>query len=95
MTRNRRRAPREGRGPGLAAIHSSSKVFVMIELSFLVCLAAAPSDCRTERLQFADVSVTTCVLGVQAHLASWREDHPGWEVHGWTCPAQNLTSAEL
>ena len=47
----------------------------MIELPFLVCLAAAPSDCRTERLQFVDVSVKTCVLGAQAQPASWQEGH--------------------
>ena len=67
----------------------------MIELSFLVCLAAAPSDCRTGQLRSVDVSVTTCVLGAQAQLASWQEGHPDWEVRGWTCRDHDLTSAEL
>lgn len=67
----------------------------MIKLSFLLCLAAAPSDCRTERLQFVDVSVTTCTPGAQAQLASWREGHPGWEVRGWTCRDRVSTAKEL
>ena len=67
----------------------------MIEFSFLVCLAAAPSDCRTERLQFVDVPVTTCALGAQAQLASWREGYPGWEVRGWTCRDRVSTAKEL
>lgn len=66
----------------------------MIELSFLVCLAAAPSDGRTERLHLVDVSVTTCLLGAQAPLASWREGHPDREVRGWTCRDSIQTAKE-
>ena len=64
----------------------------MIELSFLVCLAAAPSECRTERLPADEASVIACVLGAQAHLASWHGDHPEWEVRGWTCRDRLLTA---
>ena len=67
----------------------------MIELSFVVCLAAAPSDCRTERLQFVNVSPMTCLVGAQAQLASWQERHPGWEIRRWTCRTRDPSSAAL
>jgi hypothetical protein len=67
----------------------------MIELSFLVRLAAAPADCRTGWLRLVDVPMRTCALGGQAQLASWREGHPGWEVRGWICRDRVSTAKEL
>ena len=67
----------------------------MIELAFLICLAADPAVCRTERVQFVDVSLMTCMTGAQAHIALWSGNHPGWTVRDWRCRYHDPTSAEL
>lgn len=57
----------------------------MIELIFVVCLAASPTSCEDKAMQFPDINVMTCTLGAQPQLAQWVNEHPGWRVQRWTC----------
>lgn len=66
----------------------------MIELLFLVCLAAAPSDCRNEQLPFVDVSLMTCTLGAPVQLAAWTEHHPEWRIARWNCGVHDPSRAD-
>lgn len=57
----------------------------MIELAFMVCLRAEPTTCENRAMQFADMSMTACVMGAQPQLALWQSDHPDWVIQGWSC----------
>ncbi|MFC5565923.1 hypothetical protein ACFPOC_05750 [Rubellimicrobium aerolatum] len=57
----------------------------MIELAFLACLSAEPEICEDKAMQFADLSVMTCMMGAQPQLAQWQSEHPGWVVQRWSC----------
>jgi hypothetical protein len=67
----------------------------MIELVFVICLSAAPVECRTERLLFQDVSLMTCMMGAPAQLALWSQRRPDWAIQRWSCAVQDLSRAEL
>jgi hypothetical protein len=57
----------------------------MIELAFVACLNTSPTSCDDKALQFMDVSMMSCIMGAQPQLAKWVNEHPGWEIHRWTC----------
>lgn len=57
----------------------------MIELAFVACLAATPSNCEDHSLLYTDVSLMVCALQGQAELAAWTDVHPGWRIERWTC----------
>ena len=67
----------------------------MIELAFVACLASAPTDCRTEHMQFIDISMMTCMVGAQAQIAVWHQTHPDRVIRKWTCRTLDLTSPEI
>ena len=56
----------------------------MIELVMTVCLFAAPSDCRKERLAF-EGSLMTCASSGQVAAAEWLGSHPKWRLARWSC----------
>lgn len=59
----------------------------MIELVFVTCLAATPTDCRERSLLYTDITSQVCMLGAQVELARWVETHPNWNVGRWSCRA--------
>jgi hypothetical protein len=57
----------------------------MIELAFVACLSAAPTQCEDRALQFSDLSVRSCEFGAAPYLAQWVGEHPGWQIARWSC----------
>ena len=57
----------------------------MIELIFVACLAASPTDCRENSLVFVGVSPYQCLLRAQVELAAWTGARPGWRIRKWSC----------
>ncbi|MDP5307638.1 hypothetical protein [Paracoccus spongiarum] len=58
----------------------------MIELFFVTCLSADPSQCRDRSLVYADeIGVMTCMIRSQSELAEWIERHPAERVREWKC----------
>ena len=64
----------------------------MIELLFVACLSASPTDCEERSLIFTDVTPRQCLMGAQPELAKWVSTHPQWQITRWRC--QNLQTAE-
>lgn len=59
----------------------------MIELLFVTCLAASPSDCGEHRLILGDMTPARCMAAAQPELARWIETHPELRIHRWHCRA--------
>ncbi|MCB2053518.1 MAG: hypothetical protein KDE35_04665 [Geminicoccaceae bacterium] len=58
----------------------------MIELVFLVCLAAAPNACEEQVLPpEPDVGIVGCLMSAQPRLARWAETHPAHRIVRWRC----------
>ena len=58
----------------------------MIELFFVTCLTANPTECQDRSLLFtAEVGLMTCMLHGQTQLAAWSETHPRERVQKWSC----------
>ncbi len=57
----------------------------MIELIFVVCLSASPTDCEERSLLYTDISPMACLMGAQPELAKWTETHPRWQIERWRC----------
>lgn len=57
----------------------------MIEVLFVVCMAAAPAECDERRLVLGDVSPTACQFLAQPELARWMENHPELKIRRWQC----------
>lgn len=55
----------------------------MLELAFTVCLLTSPESCEERSLLFTDVSRMQCMLGAQAVLAPWSEEHPRWRIESY------------
>ena len=63
----------------------------MIELIFVTCLSASPTDCQERSLLYTDISPMTCLMDAQPELAKWVQSHPSWKVANWRCaPVSNL-----
>ncbi len=60
----------------------------MIELLFVACLRGEPATCENRTLQFADLSLMTCMMAAQPELARWQQEHPIWMIKHWTCAQQ-------
>lgn len=56
----------------------------MIDLVLVVCLSAAPIECRRERVPF-DGQLIACAVHGQQVAAQWAETHPKWRIAGWIC----------
>jgi hypothetical protein len=56
----------------------------MIELVMTVCLIAAPSDCRKERIAFEGGFLACSRVGQMA-AADWIATHPRWRLTRWSC----------
>lgn len=68
----------------------------MIELVLVACLHAAPERCEERSIGlYTDVSLMTCMLSGQPHIAAWAETHPHLSVSRWSCrnPAARETRA--
>ncbi len=58
----------------------------MIELIVLACLAAAPEQCRTERIGYRPgQSTKACEAASMMEAAKWAGDHPKYVIRGLTC----------
>lgn len=57
----------------------------MFEVLFVVCMAAAPSECDEQRLILGDISPTFCQRLAPAELARWMENHPDLNIRRWRC----------
>lgn len=58
----------------------------MFELVFIACLIKQPDRCEERSLQFVDMpGVMACMATAQPQLAAWTEQHPRWQVTGWSC----------
>ncbi len=68
---------------------------MMIELAFVACIATEPDTCRNKSLLYMDVPVMACLMQGQAQLASWTEQHPGWEIKSWRCQVHDTRTAEI
>lgn len=49
------------------------------------CLAAAPADCREERIPLAAPTPIACLAVGQPTLAEWAAAHPKWRIVGFRC----------
>ena len=59
----------------------------MIELAFVTCLAASPTDCENRSLLFQEGTPMSCMATAQPHLAQWVNEHPNWTIAQWKCRA--------
>lgn len=58
----------------------------MIELFFVTCLAADPTQCQDRSMLFAqEIGVMSCMLHGQTQLAAWAQTHPRDKVQKWQC----------
>ena len=57
----------------------------MMELLFVACLAASPTECSQRSLVFVDVTPMQCLMGAQPELARWAASHPRFVIRSWRC----------
>jgi hypothetical protein len=58
----------------------------MIELVFVVCLAAAEDTCAERSLLFVpEAGLAGCMATAQPQLAQWVEAHPDLRIARWRC----------
>ncbi len=57
----------------------------MVELVISMCLLDNANKCRDEHMVFQDVSILTCTIAGQSHIANYMERFPRWYVKRWTC----------
>jgi hypothetical protein len=67
----------------------------MIELVFVACLAASPSDCEERNLIYDGITALTCIIAAQRELATWAEQNPGHTIAGWSCRRPQLDAREI
>ncbi|PUB13208.1 hypothetical protein [Yoonia sediminilitoris] len=67
----------------------------MIELIFVACLAASPTQCNDQSLLFTDVTPMACMMGAQPQLAKWSSQRPGYTIKSWTCRVVNLAQKDV
>ncbi|RAI56120.1 hypothetical protein DOO78_22455 [Roseicella frigidaeris] len=51
----------------------------------VVCLAAAPAQCREERPILAALSMMACATQGQMVAARWLSEHPAFTLSRWRC----------
>ncbi|MGZ3218177.1 hypothetical protein [Paracoccus sp. T5] len=73
----------------------------MIELLISACalsaqLAKPAPECRDFSFLFdaREVSIMTCMMHGQAHIAQWKETHPRWDVERWLCRAHDTRQSQ-
>ena len=58
----------------------------MIELLFVTCMAAEPSNCQDRSLLFTEeIGLMTCMVHAQGQLAGWVASHPRETIREWRC----------
>jgi hypothetical protein len=57
----------------------------MIELLALVCTGAMACKDVSYTYDATQLSIMACMMGAQAELAKWTNEHPGWQVTKWSC----------
>ncbi|MBE0454427.1 MAG: hypothetical protein IBX58_12185 [Roseovarius sp.] len=57
----------------------------MVELLFLTCLIATPTDCQERRLVLGHMTPARCIAAAQPELARWSELHPQLRITRWHC----------
>jgi hypothetical protein len=70
----------------------------MIQIIAVLCSLSAPADCREQTVttsDFADISVTSCLMGAP-QLAEWmNRNHPGKRLKGWRCVIGSQRKIEM
>jgi hypothetical protein len=66
----------------------------MIELLFMTCLTASPSDCQERSLVYHGMSPMICMVVAQSELARWANEHPGHAIASWRCGWVRLSDQE-
>ncbi len=66
----------------------------MIELLFVACLSASPSDCEERSLLYTDMTPMACMMAAQPELAKWAETHPTWTIGRWKCRYVNTAASD-
>lgn len=59
--------------------------FALIELLFVACMAATPTNCEERNLIYQGIAPMTCLIAAQAELAKWSDRNPGYTIASWTC----------
>lgn len=67
----------------------------LIELVMLVCLAAAPAECREERPATEINSVMACATQGQMVAARWLAEHPAFTLSRWRCEVNVPRQAKI
>lgn len=57
----------------------------MIDLVLVVCLLAAPAECREERSALEEMSTLSCMKQGQFRAVRWIEEHPAYQLVRWRC----------
>jgi hypothetical protein len=57
-----------------------------LELVLYVCLAAAPAECRYERVGFLEAaSLSSCAMASQPTAAKWAGEHEAYQIREIIC----------
>ena len=67
----------------------------LIELVMVVCLAAAPTECREERPLTEINSVMACASQGQMVAAHWLSQHPAFTLNRWRCEVNVPRQAKI
>lgn len=62
----------------------------MLDLVLIVCLNAAPMECRKERLPF-DGNPIACAIHGQMAAVEYLETHPKWRLSRWQCKRSEIS----
>ncbi|RWN98151.1 MAG: hypothetical protein E5Y10_23455 [Mesorhizobium sp.] len=68
-----------------------------MQLLMSICLIAAPTQCRNERVivAYEPVGPVMCMVTAQQSIARWQGTHPKWRVMKWKCQARLPTVERL
>ena len=58
-----------------------------MDLILLICLIAAPENCREERVRFSVevMAPMACLSRAPSLIAQWSSPRPDWRVTRWRC----------
>jgi hypothetical protein len=59
----------------------------MVQIVFVFCLLASPTQCQEKRAPSASLSVMECIMDAQRQAQFWLADHPEWSLARWRCEA--------
>jgi hypothetical protein len=57
----------------------------MVQLVFVFCLIASPTQCQEQRPTFEELSRISCMVQGQQYAQDWLNEHPKWMLARWRC----------